>query len=183
MSISSELISRLSPQQQAFVRAYIDNGGDAKAAAVAAGYKGKDAGSRVKARALPAIEAVYREAHEALAPKVAATKEWLLDDFMAQATAKLSDLYDENGRLKPIHDWPDVWQQGLVSSVKTKVVPEGDDYVEVLEVKLADRTRIRELIGKHVGVKAFSDVIELKKSLPVGEVLARRRKLQEQNSD
>ena len=174
---SYELISKLNPRQQAFVRAYVENGGKTAGAARAAGYKGDGQGTRKSC--LHAIEAVYREAHVNLAPKVEATKEWLLDDFMRQATALLGDLYDDEGNLLPIKQWPEVWQQGLVSAVKTSFTSDG---VEVLEVKLADRTAIRRLIGQHVGVKAFADVIELRKSLPVAEILSRRRALMEEDA-
>ena len=79
---------------------------------------------------------------------------WLLKRFADEADADVADLYDEDGRLKPVKDWPMIWRQGLVAGVKTSV---SEDGVAIIDVKLSDRVRRLELIGKHVSVQAFQE--------------------------
>ena len=79
---------------------------------------------------------------------------WLLTRLAAEADADLSDLYDEDGRLKPVKDWPEIWRKGLVAGVKTQV---SEDGVAIIDVKVSDRVRRLELIGKHISVQAFQD--------------------------
>jgi phage terminase small subunit len=67
--------------------------------------------------------------------------------------------------LKPIHDWPDIWRKGLVAGVDVEELYEGRgesrEYVgRVHKVKLSDRIKRIELIGKHVMVQAFKDQID-----------------------
>lgn len=87
---------------------------------------------------------------------------WLLDRLAREANADMADLYHENGSLKSIHEWPEIWRKGLVSGLEVhqeyayedgKKVPDG----LVLKIKASDRTKRLEMIGKHVAVKAFGD--------------------------
>ena len=54
--------------------------------------------------------------------------------------------------MKPVDEWPEIWRSGLVASVETSVARDG---TRVDKVRLSDRVRRLELIGKHVDVKAF----------------------------
>ena len=83
---------------------------------------------------------------------------WLLTRLAAEADADLSDLYDEDGRLLPVKDWPEIWRKGLVAGVKTAV---SEDGVAIIDVKVSDRVRRLELIGKHVSVQAFQDNVNV----------------------
>lgn len=91
--------------------------------------------------------------------------DWLLMRLADEAEADIADLYNEEGSLKPIHEWPEIWRKGLVSGVDVhqeytyeegQKVPDG----MVLKVRLSDRIKRLELIGKHVDVQAFKDVVE-----------------------
>ena len=67
---------------------------------------------------------------------------------------------EDNGDLKPMVEWPLIWRQGLVSGVKFSKLELGDDpIVKIVEVKVSDRIKRLELIGKHVDVRAFLDKI------------------------
>lgn len=91
----------------------------------------------------------------------------MLKRLHAEATADLAAIYDENGHLRPIADWPMIFRTGLVAGVETAMERDGADedgkpqFVSVRKIKLADRTRMIEMIGKHVGVQAFKERIEV----------------------
>ncbi len=75
-----------------------------------------------------------------------------------EATADLAELYDKNGGLKPIADWPLVWRQGLVAGLDVdEEFKDGEKLGQVTKIKLSDRIKRVELIGKHVDVRAFAE--------------------------
>ncbi len=75
-----------------------------------------------------------------------------------EVTADLADLYNDAGAFKPIKEWPVIWRQGLVSGLNTnEKFHDGEKVGQVLKLKLSDRIRRLELIGKHIGVQAFAD--------------------------
>ena len=80
--------------------------------------------------------------------------DWVLDRLAEEAEADLADIFNAAGELKIIHQWPKIWRQGLVAGVDTIQI--GDDgLVKVNKIKLSDRVKRLELIGKHVNVNAF----------------------------
>ena len=60
--------------------------------------------------------------------------------------------------MKPVHEWPEIWRTGLVASVETSITPDG---TRVDKLRLSDRIRRIELIGKHVDVRAFVERAEV----------------------
>lgn len=152
----------MTPKQQRFVEEYLIDL-NATQAAIRAGYSAATAmeqgyqllqNSSV-AEAITALKAKRSE-------KTGIDAAWLLTRLAKEADADLNDIYDEEGGLKPIADWPVIWRQGLVGGIKT--IEERDDDGKVTgiirEVKLSDRVKRLELIGKHVDVQAFKDRVE-----------------------
>ncbi len=75
-----------------------------------------------------------------------------------EADADLADLYQENGELKPVAKWPLVWRRGLVSGLDVDEMTAGGEKLgQVTKIKLSDRIKRVELIGKHVDVQAFAE--------------------------
>ena len=106
---------------------------------------------------------------------------WLLGRLVDEATADIADLYDGEGRLKPVDEWPEVWRLGLVQGVEIEARFEGRGNAReqvgfVKKVRLSDRLKRLELIGKHIGVKAFEETVRVKGLEGLGERLARARK-------
>ena len=114
---------------------------------------------------------------------------WLLNRLAAEATADAADIFDEDtGGLKPIHEWPMIWRQGLIAGID--VFEEHDKDGEFIgfikRVKMSDRVKRLEMIGKHVKVMAFKEVIEHKGLGGIADRLARakqRRKSEEPVED
>lgn len=74
--------------------------------------------------------------------------------FADEATADLADILDEHGGVRPVADWPLIWRQRLVAGFEvTEMTVEGVKVGQTVKVKLSDRIKRLELIGKHVGVQ------------------------------
>lgn len=153
----------LTAKQERFVEEYLVDL-NATQAAIRAGYSPKTAeqqGSRLLG---------YAKVGDAIASAKARRSEqtgidanWVLTRLAEEADADLADLYDDGGALRPVKDWPLVWRKGLVAGVEVdEITSEGVVLGTVRKVKLSDRLKRIELIGKHVTVQAFREQIEHK---------------------
>lgn len=171
----------MTPKQEAFVREYLIDL-NATAAYRRAGYVAKGNAAEVGAHQLlrnPKVAAAVAAAQEQRAERTKVDADWVLRRLHDEAEADLADLYDTDGNLKPVHEWPKVWRTGLVAGIETVQERVGVDdegkpeYATVRKVKLADRTRIKELVGKHVGVGAFKEVLKVEGEIAFSERLRR----------
>jgi phage terminase small subunit len=155
---------KLMPKQRLFVREYLVDF-NATQSAIRAGYSKKTA-SAIGYENLQkphVVQAIF-EAMNNREKNVETSAEWVLKALHGEAIADIADLYDKLGSLKPIHDWPIVWRTGLVTGVKTK---QEHEYIDgqkvpngvVTEIKLSDRVKRLELIGKHHAM--FTDNVNL----------------------
>jgi len=133
---------------------------NATQAAIRAGYSAKTASSQGE-RLLRNVEVqrAVAEAKAARSEKTGIDAAWVLSRLAAEAFADLADLYDEDGRVKPVKDWPLVWRQGLVAGIEVETIGEGAGHVT--KVKISERIKRVELIGKHVDVQAFKEKLEV----------------------
>ena len=165
-STTSATEKKLTLKQQRFVEEYlVDLNGTQ--AAIRAGYSARTA-DRIAHETLhkPAVAAVVAQRMQARSAKLGVDSEWVLRRLHAEAQADLADLYDEQGNLRHPSSWPPIWRTGLVAGIETFMVPNGhvnEDgkpvYAEVRKLKLIDRTKTIELIGKHVNVSAFREQV------------------------
>src|SRR6476620_7619911 len=151
---------KLMPKQQRFVQEYLIDL-NASAAAKRAGYSAKTA-DQLGYQLLqnPSVAAAIAVGRKAQAERAQVDADWLLGRLEIEANADLADLYDENGALKSVKDWPLIWRQGLIAGVETaqefeevdgRKVPTG----LVHKVKISDRAKRLELIGRHRRVGAW----------------------------
>lgn len=137
-------------------------------AAIRAGYSERTA--TVQAYELlrhPDVAAAIDAAKIERSREVGIDAAWVLKRLVAEAEADIKDLYYEDGRIKPVHEWPDVFQKGLVVGIETEELYEGHgdarEHVGTrVKVRFSDRLRRIDLIGKHINVNAFQDVIQHK---------------------
>lgn len=146
-------------------------------AAIAAGFSRKTAYSighelLKKPEVLSLIDNAIRERNERL--KVDA--DWVLKRLIDETTADLADLFNDDGTIRAINEWPEVWRQGLVAGVDVfeEYAGRGENRERIgqtVKIKLSDRIKRIELIGKHINVQAFRD--QVKNEVPgLREVLA-----------
>lgn len=155
----------LTEKQQRFVEEYLVDL-NATQAAIRAGYSAKTAGNiGYEQLGRSDVAEAIAAAQAARAARTQVTADTVLQHLDVARRADLADLYDDAGNLKPIREWPLIWRQGLVAGVEVEELFEGrgedrEQIGRLRKVKLADRVRITELIGKHVGVGAFRDRLE-----------------------
>jgi phage terminase small subunit len=148
-------------KQQRFIEEYLVDL-NATQAAIRAGYS-EDTAYSIGWENLkkPEISAAIEEAQKARAQRTEINADWVLKRLAIEADADLADLYDDAGHLKPIKQWPKIWRQGLVAGLETETEVERGEEGErpvvttIRKVKLSDRVKRIELLGRHIGVGAF----------------------------
>ena len=152
----------MTPKQERFVEEYLIDL-NATQAAIRAGYSVN--GAEVTASKLlrnANVASAVAKAQKARSERTGIDAEWVLARLAAEATADVNDLYADNGALKPVSEWPLIWRQGLVSGMDVSREKDGDgDYATVTKLRLSDRIKRLELIGKHVDVQAFAERKEI----------------------
>lgn len=151
----------LSAKQELFVAEYLKDL-NATQAAIRAGYSKKTAKDiACENLAKPNIKAAIAEGKKKRIDRVQVDADWVLKRLFEEAGADLADLYNKDGSVKPVHDWPMIWRQGLVANIETTVF-EG---ITTYKVKLADRAKTMKMLGDHVDVAAFQKNINHSGSL------------------
>ena len=160
----------LTEKQELFARQFLVDL-NATQAAIRAGYSKKTAysqGSRLLKNV--EVEQFIRDAMAQRTRDLDLDANWVLARLFAEAEAKLGELYDDNNCLLPVREWPDVFQTGLVAGVES--YEEYDDTVDedgnkirkavgrVVKIKLSDRIKRTELIGKHGNINAFKETVD-----------------------
>lgn len=171
------MAKELTAKQQSFVEEYLIDL-NATQAAIRAGYSAKTANEiGAENLAKPSIRAAVDAALLERTQKTKIDANWVLERLAAEAEADIADLYEPDGALKPVHEWPKIWRQGLVAGVDVEeITVEGVKMGEVRKIKLSDRVKRLELIGKHVRVNAFQDVVQHKGLDGLADRLARAKK-------
>jgi phage terminase small subunit len=160
------------------------------AAARRAGYSAKDAaryGSHLLK--LPDVQDAVATAFEERKNKVKIEAEFVLRELIAVVSVDLADAFDTEGNLKPIRDMPLDVRKAL-ASVQTEthreVEHEHRDLVDeeptarnvtvrTNRVKLCDRLRALELLGRHLGM--FHHKVEVAATSNIAERLRAARKV------
>lgn len=139
---------------------------NATQAAIRAGYSAKTAYSQGQ-RLLKDVEvaAAVGQAVDARAKRAEVDTDWVLKRLATELGADLADLFDDKGAMNAVKDWPMVWRQGLIAGVEIEELFQGTgkDRVHIgytKKLKLSDRAKRLELLGRHVDVGAWRDKVE-----------------------
>ena len=156
----------LTHKQQLFVEYYLKFLNSVEAA-IAAGYTPENA--RTNAYRLMANEGIKAAIEKRMVERISiigVDHTLVLIRLVAELKADVADLFNDNGSIKDVHEWPLVWRQGLVAGIEVyeefDLQNEGGKKKKVLigltkKVRFADRTKRLELFGKHTSIRAFSD--------------------------
>ncbi|MER8783234.1 terminase small subunit [Mesorhizobium sp. M1006] len=174
----------LTHRQRRFIEEYLGSE-TATEAALRAGYASSSAHA-MASRLLddPEILAAIEQGQQKRLDRVGVDADFLLRRLHEEVEADLADLYEEEtGNLLPVHEWPEVWRRGLVAGVETEELFDGrgEDRKRIgvaRKVKLSDRVRRLEAIGRHVSVAAFRDTLEVKGLDGLADRLARLSRAQ-----
>ena len=168
-------MEKLTPKQALFVVEYLKDL-NAEQAALRAGYSATTA-RQGAILSDPRVQRAVEEGAKARADRTQINADWVLRRLAAMADADMSDLYGPGGELLPADQWPEVWRRGLVAGVESaeEKAAEGEAGATLRKVKLADRLKVLELIGRHVGVGAWRDKVDVNVTSTLAERLARAR--------
>lgn len=158
---------KLPPLQQRFVDEYPKDWHETNAA-IRAGYSPKTAASQAS-RLLKNVK--IKKAIMAVREDISKTAKidaaWLLRILADDVQADVSELFDDEKRLKHPKDWPPAFRKGLVSGLDVTALFDSDVHGNkeqvgvVTKIKLADRTKLKELIGKHTDIGAFIEKLKV----------------------
>lgn len=170
----------LTPKQHRFVEEYlIDLNGTQ--AAIRAGYS-RHTANEIAAENLakPSIRAAIDAGKRDRSERAKIDADAVLDRLAAEVEADLADIYDADGHILPVKDWPLIWRQGLVQGLDVEQLFDGvgkdrEQIGTVVKLRLSDRLRRLELIGKHVAVRAFEDRVAVNDMSGLAERLMRDR--------
>ncbi len=152
----------MTPKQQRFVEEFLVDL-NASAAARRAGYSVRTAewmGPRLVTKSHVAAEIASAQAQRAERTKIDA--DWVLRTLAEEKGADLAELLDDRGCVRPVSEWPLVFRRGVVVGIESfeEYEGRGDERRAVgmvRKIKLTDRVKHLELIGRHVDVQAFRD--------------------------
>jgi len=153
----------LSEKEWRFVEEYCVDWNGAQAA-IRAGYAENSARRTAHRLTTKAnIAAQIQKRRQELEAKSTVTSLTILERLHSEILADTADLFDkETGALKPMHEWPLIFRRGLVAGFKVKVLKDDDGNTigDMVEIKLSDRTKRIELLGRHHLVGAFKDPVK-----------------------
>lgn len=152
-----------------------------------AGYKAVGNAAEVNGHKLLRNAKVAARIEELTAERNKRTKidaDWVLSRLSEEVDADVGDIIEivdcevggdeddpvlmQSVKLKPITEWPPIWRKSLVAGLK---IGRGG----IVEVKLTDRGKKLELIGRHVDVQAFKDRVEHSADESMADVLRAAR--------
>ncbi|WP_288192711.1 terminase small subunit [uncultured Phyllobacterium sp.] len=168
----------LTPRMSRFVSEYLVDL-NATQAAIRAGYSPKTA-CQIGAENLtkPVISAEIEMRLEIRKRELEIDSDWFLQCLLEDKDADMRDLFDENNYLLPPTEWPLIWRQGRVRSVKIKDIYEGEGANRVRVGQnysisfFNHRMRILEMIGNHVSIQAFKQRAGPKQTELIAELSA-----------
>lgn len=122
---------------------------NATQAAIRAGYAKKGAKDQAyQLMQLPEVAEAIEKAMGERNKRLQVDADYVLQRLTQIDQLDLADIFDLDGKLLPVRQWPLIWRQ-MVKEVDMKTG----------KVKFHDKLRALELIGKHVNVNAFREQV------------------------
>lgn len=144
----------MTPKEARFVAEYLKDL-NATQAAIRAGYSAKTA-NRIASRLLSKVDIAERvsekQASQLEAADLTATR--TLEEMRRLAFSNVRNLFDDHGNLKPIHTLSEEDAACLAGlEVVKKNITAGDGQMDtVIKVRVWDKPRTLEMLGKHFSV-------------------------------
>lgn len=147
-------MSRLTPRQERFIAEYLVDL-NATQAAIRAGYSKKTANEQAaRLLAKVSIQRAIADGRAHLTEQTGIDTAFVVDRLRMLGVSDIRRIFDERGRLRPIHDLPDDIAACIAGiEVVSSRIP-GSEPVEVKyihKIKLWDKLGALELLGKYVG--------------------------------
>lgn len=150
---------KLSLKQKRFVEEYLVDL-NATQAAIRAGYSKRTAdkiGSENLAK--PEINAAIQHAMEERARRTQITADRVIAEMARVAFLDIGKAFNDDGSLKPIHEIDEDTRRAIAGLEVTTLTAEGAPIGHLSKIKLVDKLRALELLGKHLGM--FNDKLTI----------------------
>ncbi|MEQ9887624.1 terminase small subunit [Pectobacterium zantedeschiae] len=169
----------LKDKQEAFCREYLVDLNFTQAA-IRAGYSEKYA-NREASRLWSKVD-IQKRISELKAERNERTD--ITADYVLQRLAEIDqmdvlDILTDEGKLKPVSEWPKVWRTTLSGLDISSTIFNQDETTEetiLKKIKWPDKVKNLELIGKHVDVNAFKERVDVNVNVTVSDRMAKARK-------
>lgn len=155
---------KLTDKQEMFCREYLLDL-NATQAAIRAGYSEKTArfiGTENLSK--PNIQDRISELMQGRNEEAGINARYVLDRLLAIDRMDVLDITNDNGTLKPISLWPKVWRTTLSGLDVSEIIQEGSVAGLLKKIKLPDKVKNLELLGRHVEIQAWKDKLEIEAS-------------------
>ena len=152
-------MAELNQRQELFCREYIKDLNGTQAA-IRAGYSPKTA-DRMAYELLkkPEIQAFVLQSKAERVEEVKIDANYVLKRLIEIDEMDVADILDEGGDFLPIRSWPKVWRTTL-SGLDIAIINSGDTETILKKIKWPDKVKNLELLGKHIGVGAFTEKVD-----------------------
>ncbi|TAI99819.1 terminase small subunit [Pectobacterium versatile] len=169
----------LKDKQEAFCREYLVDL-NATQAAIRAGYSPKTA-NRIASELLSKLDIQQRisELKESRNGRVEIKADYVLQRLAEIDQMDVLDILTDEGKLKPVSQWPKVWRTTLSGLDISSTIFDRDETSEetiLKKIKWPDKVKNLELIGKHVDVNAFKERVDVSVNVTVSDRMAKARK-------
>lgn len=177
---------------EAYCQSYIKSPENQTQAAIDAGFSPNTAA--VKASNMMRDERIQKRIAELMAERnkrLRVSADYVLMRLVEIDQMDVIDILDEEGGLKPVSQWPKVWRTSIsavdINRIRMAMKGDGEDDIEstLQKVKLPDKVKNLELIGKHVDVMAFKERLDVNVNVTIADRMAaaRRRVKERQGGD
>lgn len=152
-------MAELNQRQELFCREYIKDLNGTQAA-IRAGYSPKTA-DRMAYELLkkPEIQAFVLQSKAERVEEVKVDANYVLKRLIEIDEMDVADILDDGGDFLPIRKWPKVWRTTL-SGLDIAIINSGDTEAIIKKIKWPDKVKNLELLGKHIGVGAFTEKVD-----------------------
>lgn len=152
-------MAELNQRQEMFCREYIKDLNGTQAA-IRAGYSPRTA-DRMAYELLkkPEIQAFVLQSKAERVEEVKIDANYVLKRLIEIDEMDVADILDDGGDFLPIRKWPKVWRTTL-SGLDIAIINSGDTETILKKIKWPDKVKNLELLGKHIGVGAFTEKVD-----------------------
>ena len=152
-------MAELNQRQEMFCREYIKDLNGTQAA-IRAGYSKKTA-DRMAYELLkkPEIQAFVLQSKAERVDAVKVDANYVLKRLIEIDEMDVADILDDGGDFLPIRKWPKTWRTTL-SGLDIAIINSGDTEAIIKKIKWPDKVKNLELLGKHIGVGAFTEKVD-----------------------
>ena len=147
------------PKREMFCREYIKDLNGTQAAS-RAGYSEKTA-NRIASQLLSKLDIQSRiaEMQSVRVEEVRIDANYVLKRLIEIDEMDVADILDDGGDFLPIRKWPKTWRTTL-SGLDIAIINSGDTETILKKIKWPDKVKNLELLGKHIGVGAFTEKVD-----------------------